>query len=38
MICKHCGAEIEENSDFCRKCGKPLGDGAEHADQESLEN
>lgn len=38
MICKHCGAEIEENSDFCRMCGKPLVDGADRVDQESLEN
>jgi predicted amidophosphoribosyltransferase len=22
-FCKHCGAEIDEDSAFCSKCGKP---------------
>ena len=25
MYCKHCGAEIDNDSIFCSKCGKPLG-------------
>ena len=23
MFCKHCGAQIEEDSKFCKSCGKP---------------
>ena len=23
MYCKHCGAEIDADSSFCKKCGKP---------------
>ena len=25
MYCKHCGAEIPDNSQKCPNCGKPLG-------------
>lgn len=24
MFCKYCGAQINENSAFCKKCGKPM--------------
>ena len=26
MYCKHCGREIDDNSEFCKYCGKQLVD------------
>lgn len=28
MFCKHCGAENDDNTKFCRECGQPLEDSA----------
>ncbi len=25
MFCKHCGNELKENDNFCKKCGMPVG-------------
>ena len=27
MFCRHCGVTLPDESRFCNKCGKPLGDG-----------
>lgn len=29
MVCRHCGAQIEDNSQFCSKCGKALTTASE---------
>lgn len=34
MYCKYCGAEIEEKSRYCPKCGNPVG----VADSDSMES
>ena len=30
MFCKFCGAEIDDNSKFCNKCGKDLSEQVQH--------
>lgn len=38
MFCKHCGAEISEDSRFCPKCGEPLTLDAEDEAYEENED
>lgn len=38
MICPKCGAEIREQSRFCRQCGTPLGSASGQPGAEPLQN
>lgn len=35
MFCKHCGAENDDNTKFCRECGQPLEDSASQKEKEA---